>query len=100
MFKGIRRFWCRKLHKAAMWPIHGKYICSRCLEEHPVYWEAAPATVASLEPRRDLPGYAPVLPVAVPISGSPDANTYFTRASSADSRNGFSKKCTSVAGIP
>jgi len=28
-----------------MWPMHGKYICPRCLCEYPVPWEG-PATAA------------------------------------------------------
>jgi hypothetical protein len=95
MFTLIKRFWCRKVHRRPMWPIHGKYICPRCLQEYPVYWEDVPG-------QRTLPAphYADALPVAVPVSGSADSNTYFTRANRAESRKGFSKKCTSVAGMP
>jgi hypothetical protein len=25
-----------------MWPIHGRYVCSRCLREYPVEWEGSP----------------------------------------------------------
>jgi hypothetical protein len=28
------------MHTEAMWPMHGKYICPRCLREYPVTWEA------------------------------------------------------------
>ena len=33
------------MHTEAMWPIHGKYICPRCLREHVLAWEV-PATPA------------------------------------------------------
>ncbi|HKA00629.1 MAG TPA: hypothetical protein VKE70_29155 [Candidatus Solibacter sp.] len=39
--------WCRTMHDAAMWPMHGKYVCRQCLREHPVEWEGA----KSLAPR-------------------------------------------------
>lgn len=35
----ISQLWCKKMHSQAMWPIHGKYICPRCLREYPVAWE-------------------------------------------------------------
>ena len=41
----IRSTWCKNMHTEAMWPIHGKYICPRCLREYPVAWEG-PATAA------------------------------------------------------
>jgi len=31
--------WCDLMHDAPMWPIHGRYICSRCLRQHPVAWD-------------------------------------------------------------
>ena len=31
--------WCRTFHRKALWPIHGKYVCSTCLREHVVDWE-------------------------------------------------------------
>jgi hypothetical protein len=45
MLNRIADFWCRKMHNEAMWPIHGKYICPRCLREHALEWEG-PATPA------------------------------------------------------
>jgi hypothetical protein len=45
MIQWIRSTWCNNMHKKAMWPIHGKYICPRCLLEHAVEWEG-PATSA------------------------------------------------------
>ena len=38
MFNWIAYFWCRKMHARAMWPIHGRYICPRCLREYPISW--------------------------------------------------------------
>jgi hypothetical protein len=45
MLNWIRSTWCKSMHTETMWPMHGKYICSRCLREYPVAWEG-PATVA------------------------------------------------------
>jgi hypothetical protein len=45
MWNRIGNLWCKKMHSQAMWPIHGKYTCSRCLREHTVEWEG-PATAA------------------------------------------------------
>jgi hypothetical protein len=95
MFTFMKRLWCRRVHRRPMWPIHGKYICPRCLQEYPVYWEGAP----NLRPQ-PANRYPEAVPVAVPVSGSVDPRMYFTRASNAESRKGFSKKCTSVAGMP
>ena len=99
IFTWIKRVWCKLFHRRAMWPMHGRYICPKCLQEYLVYWEddvlRKPATASAR-----LVAYPPALPVAVPASGSADPSTYFTRASSVEPRNGFPKKCTSVAGIP
>ena len=48
MINRIAAAWCKKMHTGAMWPIHGKYICSQCLREHLVTWEgpAKPAEYA------------------------------------------------------
>ncbi len=35
----IGQVWCKRMHRGAMWPIHGKYVCPRCLREYPVAWE-------------------------------------------------------------
>ena len=40
MMNWIRFNWCKSMHNEAMWPMHGKYICPRCLLEYPVPWEA------------------------------------------------------------
>ena len=39
MFKWLADLWCVQVHRRAMWPVNGKYICSRCLREYPVLWE-------------------------------------------------------------
>lgn len=54
MFQRIGKFWCKTMHKQALWPIHGRYLCTRCLREHKVEWEnpSWPAQPAS-EPARD-----------------------------------------------
>jgi hypothetical protein len=39
MFDRISDLWCKKMHSQAMWPIHGHYICPKCLREHQVPWE-------------------------------------------------------------
>jgi hypothetical protein len=33
------------MHRQAMWPMHGKYICQQCLREYPLNWEV-PARAA------------------------------------------------------
>jgi hypothetical protein len=44
----MAQVWCKKMHRGAMWPIHGKYVCPQCLREHPVAWEGdAPARSSS-----------------------------------------------------
>ncbi len=30
--------WCRMMHNAAMWPIHGFYECRSCGRRHPITW--------------------------------------------------------------
>jgi len=45
MLNWIRSTWCKSMHTETMWPMHGKYICLRCLREYFVAWEG-PATVA------------------------------------------------------
>ena len=45
MVNWIRSTWCKSMHNEAMWPMHGKYICPRCLCEYPVPWES-PAAAA------------------------------------------------------
>ena len=84
----ILRLWCRAFHRGAMWPVHGKYICPRCLREWAVCWESQNG------------GYQLPVAVALPLSGSADSSTYLTRARRSTGRKGFSKKWTSVGEIP
>lgn len=62
MLNRIANFWCRKMHSEAMWPIHGKYVCPRCLREHALEWEG-PATPADY-------GRSSPPPATVPMNSS------------------------------
>ena len=42
MLGRIADYWCRTMHRKAMWPIHGRYICPQCLRERRVEWEPLP----------------------------------------------------------
>jgi hypothetical protein len=44
----MAQVWCKKMHRGAMWPIHGKYICPQCLREYPVVWDGGQPTAATL----------------------------------------------------
>jgi hypothetical protein len=47
----LRCLWCKCMHEAPMWPIHGSYRCRTCYRRHPVPWEVgnhSPADVAAL----------------------------------------------------
>lgn len=35
----IARRWCRWLHRRAMWPIKGHYLCRTCLRSYEVQWD-------------------------------------------------------------
>ena len=37
--KRLLDWMCRYLHGEPMLPIHGKYVCRKCLREHPCHWE-------------------------------------------------------------
>jgi hypothetical protein len=39
MWDKISELWCKIMHDHAMWPIHGRYICSDCMREYAVEWE-------------------------------------------------------------
>jgi hypothetical protein len=34
----LRVLWCRLMHDAPMWPIHGIYRCRTCGQSYPVPW--------------------------------------------------------------
>jgi len=42
MWERFLAAWCRMTHNEAMWPMHGRYVCRRCLREHEVEWAGAP----------------------------------------------------------
>ena len=50
MWNLISEAWCRKMHGEAMWPIHGKYTCPRCLREYAVSWEGQPQAAEYADP--------------------------------------------------
>ena len=56
MVEKILVAWCRRMHKAALWPMHGKYTCARCLRQHPVPWDVRQPIVMPL--RRPRPAQA------------------------------------------
>jgi hypothetical protein len=62
MIRWIRLTWCKNIHTQAMWPMHGKYICSRCFCEHAVVWEAPgpyrPEAHPQVEQGVEAPRYA------------------------------------------
>lgn len=39
MFERIARLWCKRAHARPMWPIHGRYICAKCLRQQAVAWD-------------------------------------------------------------
>jgi len=49
--------WCRVMHPAPMWPVHGYYRCPACWRQYIVPWEASPLSVAveSVRPVLDHP---------------------------------------------
>ncbi len=55
--------WCKWMHPAPMWPIHGQYQCPKCLRYHPVSWENKEAE----------PGTADAVPVPLGSRSSADA---------------------------
>lgn len=51
----LRSRWCRVMHDAPMWPIHGHYQCGVCGTRFPVPWEKQAAPVvqaAAMTPAR------------------------------------------------
>ena len=43
------------MHNDAMWPIHGRYVCKRCLREYPVEWEGRDFPAEDSSVRTDSP---------------------------------------------
>jgi hypothetical protein len=40
MWDRITRAWCQAMHEHTTWPMHGRYMCTDCLREYPVAWDA------------------------------------------------------------
>ncbi len=64
MLNWIAAAWCQRMHTSTMWPIHGKYICPRCLREYAVSWEGLPHPREYADPALKNAG----IPVASPIA--------------------------------
>ena len=69
----LAAFWCMVMHRASLWPSHGRYRCSTCLREYPVPWELEGnrsssqqhySTVLAGAPRLDETGIPRATPVA------------------------------------
>ena len=84
MLKWFADLWCTRMHRRAMWPVNGKYICSTCLREYPVLWERHWIEKTYRASR----------------AGLADSSPSVAQAATSAVRNGFSKKCTSAAGMP
>jgi hypothetical protein len=42
MLNWISGAWCKTMHRRqAMWPIHGRYLCPKCLRVYEVKWQEA-----------------------------------------------------------
>ena len=56
----IAELWCKLMHPAPMWPVHGHYRCRSCWREYLVCWEprlfvAAPVAADPLTNPEDSP---------------------------------------------
>jgi hypothetical protein len=38
MLNWISGVWCQTMHRQAMWPIHGRYLCPTCFRVYEVKW--------------------------------------------------------------
>jgi hypothetical protein len=55
MTENIGRLWCRLIHDAPMWPIHGHYQCRTCNRQYSVPWaETAASELISTHHRASL----------------------------------------------
>jgi hypothetical protein len=67
MLSWISGVWCKTMHRQAMWPIHGRYLCPTCLHEYVVDWEqpdiSAPTPVSEATPEgaMSISSTAPVI---------------------------------------
>jgi len=55
----MAQVWCKRMHRGAMWPIHGKYVCPQCLREFPVAWNSG---------RRESSGMPLVRPMTATVT--------------------------------
>jgi hypothetical protein len=64
MLNWISGTWCKTMHRQAMWPIHGRYLCPTCLHVYEVKWTDPYVSDPQAEPpaHRELsiPSTAPV----------------------------------------
>jgi hypothetical protein len=63
MVERISEIWCKTMHKKAMWPIHGRYICPQCMRQYRVGWEGIPQPEEYADPElriRPVPVQDPV----------------------------------------
>lgn len=44
-WRRVADLWCRLMHPAPMWPVHGHYCCPACWREYAVPWEVRPVPV-------------------------------------------------------
>jgi hypothetical protein len=40
IWSSLNELWCKSMHPAPMWPVHGYYRCPACHRHYPVLWEA------------------------------------------------------------
>ena len=65
MWNRISDLWCKKMHRRAMWPMHGKYICQQCLRQHAIKWEGPVAPSDYADPALRRTGLRMSSPVSV-----------------------------------
>ena len=66
------------MHRRAMWPIHGKYICPQCLREFPVVWDGDRRLSSAKRPV-ELPTMRETISLVTPgplVSTVPVADSY------------------------
>jgi hypothetical protein len=57
-WESVRRQWCKAVHPAPMWPVHGFYRCRACWRLHPVPWESVAPVQAPIRLSREVLGAA------------------------------------------
>ncbi len=38
LYLRMAQAWCKAMHRAPRWPIHGEYECPECFRRYPVPW--------------------------------------------------------------